>query len=599
VLLVALTAASTASARDGVITSFDGTRIVYSFFPAGSGKAPTVMMGPGYSMSRAGADDAYVKALLAAGYNVLTWDPRGFGDSGGNVEVDSPDYEAKDASALIDLIAKQPEATLDAPGDPRLGMFGASYGGGIEWVTAATDTRVDVIAPSISWNSLITSLDKNDTAKGGWGSLLFGLGIEGSTVSGVTGGSQPNGFQFGRMQDPATQQAFADGVATGSFTAQDKAFFAARGPELLLSRVKVPTLITQGTSDTLFTLQESIANYAAMKKNGVPLKMVWFCGSLSNASGGDDVVHGQCNSDPGPDKMRVIHSSLTWLNRYLKGDKTVDTGPAFEWVSQDGQTHGAADYPAPQGAPLTFEGKGRLPLVPGDTSGALIAAAPAANAVNVAFKAVTSSTQLVGTPTMTLEYSGQAPQADGRIYAQIVDTTKNQVVGPMVTPIPVTLDGAKHALTIPIEAIALTVAPADKYALQLTDGSSVYFAQRQAGQVTFDRIALSIPTVSAAAAKANTAARSCVDKRKFHFTIHQLNGRVVAVRAYVGTHRVQSLRGHRIRSLTLSRLPLGRYRVKIVTTTAHGAHATSVRSYRGCYKTKPKTVVTPRKKRRR
>lgn len=590
----ALGTAPAAFARDGAITSFDGTRIVYSFFPAGAGRAPTVMMGPGYSMSRAGAGDAYVKALLAAGYNVLTWDPRGFGDSSGTVEVDSPAYEARDASALIDLIAQQPEARLDAPGDPRVGMFGASYGGGIEWVTAAIDGRVDAIAPSISWNSLVTSLDKNDTAKGGWGSLLFGIGIEGSTVPGVTGGAtgQPNGFQFGRTQDPATQQAFADGVATGSFSQVDKDFFAARGPNFLLDKVRVPTLITQGTSDTLFTLQEAIDNYRAMKRNGVPLKMVWFCGSLSNAGNGGDLTHGECNSDPGPDGRLVLHRSLTWLDRYLKGDTAVDTGPAFEWVSQDGALHGAGDYPAPAGPPLQFEGKGRLPLVPGDTSGALIAAAPAANALDVPFRPVGGPTQLVGTPTMTLEYSGQAPQADGRIYAQIVDKTHNRVVGPVATPIPLNLDGAPHSLTIPIEAIALTVGPADRYALQLTDGSSLYFAQRQAGQVTFGRVALSIPTVAAAAAKANTAIASCVDKRKFSFTIHQLNGRVVAVRAYVGRQRVKVLKGHRVRHLTLARLPQGYFRVKIVTTTARGAHATSVRYYRGCYKTRPKTVVT-------
>ncbi|MEP6953747.1 MAG: hypothetical protein ABI950_06755, partial [Solirubrobacteraceae bacterium] len=275
------------------------------------------------------------------------------------------------------------------------------------------------------------------------------------------------------------------------------------------------------------------------------------------------------------------------------------TGPAFEWVSQDGATHGADDYPAPKGTPLTVEGKGQLPLVPGETSGALIAASPAANAVNVPLQAVSGSTQLVGEPTLTLEYSGQAPQADARIYAQIVDTAKNQVVGPVVTPIPVILDGNKHSLTIPIEAIALTVSPADRYALQLTDGSSVYFAQRQAGQVTFDRIALSVPTVSAAAARANTAARSCVDKRKSSFVIHQLNGRVVKVQAYVGERRVRTLRGDCVRRLTLARLPQGRYGVKIVTTTAKGARATSVRSYRGCFKTKPRTTVTPRKKRRK
>ena len=92
--------ASAASARDGFVTSFDGTKIVYSFFPAhgltAGRRAPTVLIGPGYSSGRANESDATVSALLDDGYNVLTWDPRGFGDSGGIVEIDGPDYEARD-----------------------------------------------------------------------------------------------------------------------------------------------------------------------------------------------------------------------------------------------------------------------------------------------------------------------------------------------------------------------------------------------------------------------------------------------------------------------------------------------------------------------
>jgi ABC-2 type transport system ATP-binding protein len=120
-----------------------------------------------------------------AGYNVLSWDARGFGGSGGTVMIDHPGFEARDAQALIDFIASQPEAALEAPGDPVVGMDGPSYGGGIQFITAARDERVDAIAPTIAWNQLPSSLFKNDSVKLGWDLALVGLGIPTSLLPGV------------------------------------------------------------------------------------------------------------------------------------------------------------------------------------------------------------------------------------------------------------------------------------------------------------------------------------------------------------------------------------------------------------------------------
>ncbi len=163
-LAAVLIAAPAAHARDATVTSFDGTQIVLSFHPApGGGKAPTILSGHGWAGSRqtdpnAASDETTgnvgVGALRKAGFNVLTWDARGFGDSGGTVTVDSPDAEGRDVSALIDWLAQQPEAQLDKAGDPRVGMTGVSYAGGIELVTAARDKRIDAIAPIIAWHSL-------------------------------------------------------------------------------------------------------------------------------------------------------------------------------------------------------------------------------------------------------------------------------------------------------------------------------------------------------------------------------------------------------------------------------------------------------------
>jgi ABC-2 type transport system ATP-binding protein len=507
VLSAAAVLASSASAADGYVTSFDGTKIVYSFFPdpqLKSGQtAPTVMFGPGYSSARSSSSDATVQALLGAGYNVLTWDPRGFGDSGGNVELDSPAYEARDVSALIDRIAQQPQAQLDAPNDPRLGMVGASYGGGIQLTSAEIDRRIDVIAPQISWNSLITALDKSNTAKGGWGSLLAALGAQGSTTGGVLGGLQgePGGLQVGDMQDPRIYTALQDGLETGEFSSADQSFFAAAGPAPLLAHIHIPVLLMQATDDTLFTLHEAVANYAALRADGVPVQMLWFCGSLSDNPG---VAHGQCLTPKGPDPSITLHFELRWLARYLKNDTSVDTGPAFTWISDAGAEHTTSTYPPAAGAPVTGSGSGALPLAAGDTSGELIVASRAANAVNVSLATPAAGTEMLGEPTLTIDYSGTATNSDGRLYAQILSNANGLVLGNQVTPLPVNLDGHAHTLTIGLEAVAADVTPGSTYTLQITDGSSVYFAARAAGAVNLSKIAVSVPTVAAGASRVVT-----------------------------------------------------------------------------------------------
>jgi ABC-2 type transport system ATP-binding protein len=166
--------------RDVRVISADGTAIYVHFFPAqgvNKGKAaPTILNGPGLGLPGEAnpltEDNPFMPnqvigmaPLLHSGYNVVTWDPRGEWQSGGVLQIDHPDYGGQDMKAIISWLAQQPEVQTDAPGDPRLGMVGASYGGGIQLVTAAIDKRVDAIAPTIAWNNLNTSLYKAGSIK--------------------------------------------------------------------------------------------------------------------------------------------------------------------------------------------------------------------------------------------------------------------------------------------------------------------------------------------------------------------------------------------------------------------------------------------------
>jgi ABC-2 type transport system ATP-binding protein len=473
-LLAFLLLAPAAQARDATVTSFDGTRIQLSFFAAeGGGNAPTVLEGHGWGGSRdTNPDSASSEAtgnvgvgpLRRAGFNVLTWDARGFGNSEGIVRVDSKDFEGRDVSALIDWLAQQPEAQLDGAGDPRVGMTGISYAGGIQLVTAPEDARIDAIAPIIAWHSLTTALYKEETVKGGWSSLLYASGVTGSR----------------NRLDPHITSAFTTGVATGRLTPEDRAWFASRGPGDAVGRIQVPTLLVQGTADTLFTLREAIENYSILRADGVPAKLVWFCGG-----------HGTCLTGSGP-AGHVEASVVTWLKRYLARDASVDTGPGFEWLADDAVWRSGDGYPLPAGEPVVATGSGTLALNPADAvSGSPVAAGRAANAVNVPVT-TPAAAQIAGEPELKLTYSGAG--AATHVFAQLVDEARGVVVGNQVTPIPLTLDGRPHKISRPLEAIAAAAPAGARYTLQLTGGSQVYGPVRGAAAISFSAIRLELPT---------------------------------------------------------------------------------------------------------
>lgn len=480
---------------DRTLTSFDGTKIRLHWFPVdGASKAkpaPTILMGPGWSLAGdTNVDGAplfgaiSIRSLHDQGYNVLTWDPRGFGESEGLAAIDHKDTEGRDGQALLDWVATQPEAQLDGEGDPRVGMVGFSYGGGIQLTLAAIDCRVDAIAPGIAWNEIETSLFKNRTVKSGWGYILSNTGA-------------------GNV-DPHISSAAGSSIETGIINPDDEEWFRSRGPGELVDQITTPTLIIQGTVDTLFTLDEGIRNYRSMRSRDVPTAMIWFCGG-----------HGACLTDEG-DPKRVEEVQKAWLARWLKGDEKVDTGPPFETIDQDGTSWTAADLPEPDGE-LTGSGSGTLQLTEASTTGgtpslesskeileglvAKITPSPAKDAVSVPIDTSSVSddpTLALGAPKVTLTYTGTAPDGDKptRLFAQIVDGEKKVVVGNQITPIEVVLDGKEHTVDVDLEVIAQRVQAGDDLTLQIVAVTPAYAMPRLGGSVDLSKIEVSVPTVS-------------------------------------------------------------------------------------------------------
>lgn len=483
---------------DLTVTSFDGTEIRAHWFPtdgAADEPAPTVLMGPGWSLpgdtSVEGASlfgALSIGGLRDAGYNVLTWDPRGFGESDGVVSVNAPDVEGRDTRILLDWVAEQPEALTDALGDPRVGMVGFSYGGGIQTVVAATDCRVDAIVPGLAWHSLETSLYKAETVKSGWSQLL---------VSAAAGADL----------DPHITSAAASGLAAGTLAPEDEQWFRERGPGDLVEDITAPALFVQGTVDTLFTLDEAITMEAILRANGVPTAMVWFCGG-----------HGTCLTEAG-DTDTVTTASFAWLDRWVKGDEDIDTGPAVDIVDQDGDRWVADEYPAgpdggvcasagPEGKTLALTAEGGSGPVtagidPSDPLGGAVAGitpAAATNAIELRVGAEEAPSALVvGAPHLTITYSGTTPDGPEptRLFAQLVDDETGTVVGNQVTPIAVTLDGTEQTAEVDLEVIAQDMSGGRTVTLQVVATTVAYATPRLGGTVDVSAMEICLPTSGA------------------------------------------------------------------------------------------------------
>ncbi|MET7680008.1 alpha/beta fold hydrolase [Streptomyces sp. NPDC005423] len=297
--------------RSDRVMAVDGVRLDTSYFTSGtSGRRPAVLLAHGFGGSKADVRQQ-AEDLAADGYAVLTWSARGFGKSTGKIGLNDPQGEVEDVSRLIDWLAKRPEVRLDKPGDPRVGVAGASYGGAISLLAAGHDDRVDAIAPAITYWNLADALFPNGVFKRLWAGIFVNSG----------GGCA----QF----EPQLCAMYERVAESGKPDAQARALLEGRSPSAVASRINVPTLLLQGQTDSLFPLGQADLAAKAIKANGAPVDVDWIAGGHD---GGD------------LETSRVQARTASWFDRYLKDDPHTDTGPAFRVTRTGGvdATDGAA-----------------------------------------------------------------------------------------------------------------------------------------------------------------------------------------------------------------------------------------------------------------
>ena len=342
--------------------------------------APAVLATNGFGGSKSdGSTEGIGKAFAARGYVGLVYSGLGFGKSGCLITLDDPAVDGKAASGLLDFLAgsraaddgtKADYVTQDRAGDPRVGMIGGSYGGAVQMATAAVDHRVDALVPLITWNDLGYALAPNNTGarqgvssdtpgvfKWQWTNAFYLLG-EGQTL--LNASLDPS--RFGSLtclhfaaQACETIRLLNSGRYPKNETDAMLAYARSVSPVSYLDRVKAPTLLVQGQSDSLFNLNEATATYKTLKAQGTTTKMIW---QSWGHSGGQ--VPGELNLEEGNlESSYVGQRVLAWFDRYLQKKRT-DTGPAFAYYRDWQSGYGTAGSVPALSRTMYLSGDGKL-----------------------------------------------------------------------------------------------------------------------------------------------------------------------------------------------------------------------------------------------
>ena len=137
------------AAQNVTINSPDGVVLVGTFLAASKPNSPALMLLHQWQSDRHSYND-FAKEMQVAGFNILSIDGRGFGEStkktdGTVVAAGRSDADVKamlgDIGAAFDFLAKQTNV------DPkRIGIVGASYGSSLALIYAADNPKVAAVA---------------------------------------------------------------------------------------------------------------------------------------------------------------------------------------------------------------------------------------------------------------------------------------------------------------------------------------------------------------------------------------------------------------------------------------------------------------------
>lgn len=481
-------------AADLELPSFDAHQVPLTVFkPKVAGpeqKVPVLLHSHGFTGSRlTDPENANVKAWVAAGFGVVSFDERGHGDArdDSSVYFMHPEYEVKDVQEVIDHVATLDWVLMEAPGDPLLGAVGGSYGGAYQLMTAIFDPRLDAIVPEIAWNDITEALAPNGAVKSGWVDLFYAAGNAQQSV--VFSDDFHAGFAYATAanQFPAGQLPGVPDLHTR---------FKEASPVSYPGRITIPTLLIQGMPDTLFPLNQAVANLRLLEAVLPPEQTALYTHlgghvlSVNSLRPDTTPVPVGLQGQPGGKPCgELVDLQVAWHQKWLLG-LPVDTGPRVCISLEDESNVAGPTFPLPGTELRLFELGGPTPVLQG----------PAGPGIPLPLFTAEEDTIVAGIPRLTGTIT--APGADTIVYFSlkvlargdpfeaIVDdqVVPLRVAGPNAGPLPFALD---------LGGVGVRLKAGEELALVVATVEPMYFgnAERLPGGTVLDGLVLELPIV--------------------------------------------------------------------------------------------------------
>ncbi len=321
----------------GFLGGVDGTALDVDLGLPGADRYPLIVVvhGWGGSKGNGAASSTYPgdTFFTERGYAVMRYSARGFGKSWGQTHLASLDVEIRDLQSLVSAIVDDERFSVRRR---RIGVTGASYGGGHSWLIATrprwntpegTRVRVAAVAPMVPWTDLVSSLVPNGrprrstavvgTPKLSYVSALFAGGMRSDPerpypnynsllpelYARFTAGEP---YEAGGTRDPVVEEGLEELTLRRSVAWQDR--WLERLREVRSSWV--PVFDIQGWTDDLFPATESLRMYRTLKRVSpdYPIKLYF-----------GDVGHPRAANKPA--EIALVLRELTgWFDYWLKGE---------------------------------------------------------------------------------------------------------------------------------------------------------------------------------------------------------------------------------------------------------------------------------------